>query len=140
MAPGNRVAHGSESGRLVARATGSNARRLLKRATNASGGSTLTQAAASSIAKGRPSRREQISTTAGALASVRLNRAAPLARAPRTARSHRSAPGRLAAARVDSGRLGRVRGGTGNSCSPVTRRAARLVTSALRPGQAPSNR
>ena len=45
-------------------------KRWPSRASSASGGSTLLRAAANSIAKGSPSRRTQISATAGALALV----------------------------------------------------------------------
>jgi hypothetical protein len=49
--------------------------RRSRRASNAAGGSTLTRAAASSMASGNPSRRRQISATAGAVSPVRANSA-----------------------------------------------------------------
>ena len=63
VAPGDRVAHRALTGRGVAGAAVSSGSRCSNRANSAAGGSTLTRAAASSMASGRPSSRRQISAT-----------------------------------------------------------------------------
>ena len=127
VAPGDRAAQRLLARGQVARAAGQQ-RQPVARAARASpaGGSSRTRAAASSIASGRPSRRTQISATAGAFSFVEGEvRAGPPARARRTARRPRT--GESCARRGTAGRgPGRPSGGTGYSCSPYTlqRRAA----------------
>ncbi len=115
----------------------SNWRRLPTRAARAAGERTFVRAAASSIARGRPSSRRQISVTASAFSGVRT-------KSGRTAlaRSTNRAPTSLAriASGVGVGPSGQSdgisRGGIGNSNSPLRWSGARLVTRAFRPGQA----
>ena len=76
-------------------------------------GSTPIQAAASSMASGRPSRRRQIAATVAAFSGVRAN--------PASAASARSANSRTAAVVSDdplSVGSGRASGGTATACSP----------------------
>ena len=84
------------------------------------GESAFTRAAASSSASGRSSRRRQISATAIVAAEVRFDRPRP-----RQRRSRRPPDG--------------PSGGTGYSCSPLTWRGSRLVTSRSSLGHAPSS-
>ena len=92
----------------------------------AASGRCLTRAAASSIAKGRPSSLRQISTTSKAVSRSRSR-----FRLTAFARSQKSA---VAGQRTMSSGVGSVtpdgnsKGGTANSCSPRSRRALRLVT------------
>jgi hypothetical protein len=74
------------------------------------------RAAASSIARGRPSSLAQISTTAGAFSSVR-EKSGLTARARSTKSLMASYSGRCSRGGRDSG-SGNERGGTGNSYSP----------------------
>ena len=105
------------------------------------------RAAASSIASGMPWSVAQIAATAGAFALLTVNpgftavarlmnrrTASNVARVSRS--SSRKARGRLSRSISDRCRVsgGAGRPGTGYSCSPDTRRATRVVTSAVRPG------
>ena len=104
-------------------------RRCSSRASSACGESSLARAAASSIASGRPSRRTQISATAGRVRVVTA-KSALTARA----RSTKSATASYCDSDVNSGRRagsGRPSGGTGNSCSPERWSGMRLVTSSF---------
>ena len=66
VAPGDGVAHRLLAGRQVAPAAGQQRQPLLQPGQQRPGGSTLTRAAASSIASGSPSSRRQIAATAAA--------------------------------------------------------------------------
>ena len=92
------------------------------------------RAAASSMARGSPSRRAQISATAGALALVTWKSGLTAC-----ARSMKSATASYCESVARSGRClgsGSASAGTGNSCSARTCSASRLVTSTLSRGQA----
>ena len=92
------------------------------------------RAAASSIASGRPSRRTQISATAGAFSFVTSNPGFTA-----RARSMNSATASYCESCDSEGRLagsGRPSGGTGYSCSPDTCSALRLLVRTARFGQA----
>ena len=106
--------------------------RLARRVSMEEGERTLTRAAASSMASGRPSNRAQISVTADAFS--RVSSKSGLAA---TARCRNSSTAgywdRTSTESVDRG-TGSASGGTGNSCSPYTCSAARLVTRILRLG------
>ena len=71
VAPGDGVAHRLLPGGQVAPAAVSSGNRFSNRVSNADGGTTLTRAAASSIARGRPSKRRQMSRSTAALSGVR---------------------------------------------------------------------
>src|SRR3981081_4263536 len=93
---------------------------------------TLTRAAASSIARGRPSNRAQISVTAGAFLRVGLKNCLTT-----TGRVHDNPTAGFfdvtsAGGKMNAREAGSASGGTGNSCSPYTCSAARLVTMILR--------
>ena len=107
------------------------------RASRACGGSSLTLAAASSMASGSPSSRRQISATAPAFPLVSSKPAdAACARCTnRRTEAHRC----TSAASPPTPTGGTGSGGTGNSCSPLSRNTIRLVTSATTPGAAPSS-
>ena len=94
------------------------------------------RAAASSIASGSPSRRTQISATAGAFSLV-TSKPGFTARA----RSMNSATASYCDSCASDGRLagsGRSSGGTGYSCSPETCSALRLLARTVRFGEAVS--
>ena len=95
----------------------SRARRRLSRSRIWAGVSTLVRVAASSMARGRPSRRAQISATTGALAAVRANRELAAAARSRNSRTAASAS-RSARSRGSRSRSGTGSGGTAYSCSP----------------------
>ena len=107
------------------------------RASRACGGKSLTLAAASSMASGSPSSRWQISATAPAFPLVSSKPAdAACARCTnRRTDAHRC----TFAASPPAPAGGTGSGGTGNSCSPLSRNTIRLVTSATTPGAAPSS-
>ena len=107
------------------------------RASRACGGSSLTLAAASSMASGSPSSRRQISATAPAFPLVSSKPAdAACARCTnRRTEAHRCTSAASPPAPIG----GTGSGGTGNSCSPLSRNTIRLVTSATTPGAAPSS-
>ena len=95
-------------------------------------GRAFTRAAASSMASGMPSSRQQISATAAAFSCVKTKPGS-------TARArcrNRATPVTFERASNDgSGSMqGRSSGGTGNSCSPGRRRVSRLVTRTAKPG------
>jgi len=124
------------SGRSRAPPT-SSGRQRPRRASSAWGAKIRTCAAASSMASGSPSSRAQIAATSAAFPAVR-------AKEGRTACAHctkRATAGKraTAAGSAPSAGVGRASGGTGKVCSPRTRSAARLVTSATTPGHAPSS-
>jgi hypothetical protein len=105
----------------------SNISRCSSRSSNACGVSSRTRAPASSIASGSPSRRTQISATAGAFSLV-------TSKSARTdcARSMNSATASYCeTASCEAPGIGRASGGTWYSCSPESRSGARLVTSSL---------
>ena len=95
------------------------------------------RAAASSMARGSPSRRRQSSATAGAFWSLRAKSGRTAARAFDEER-HGLAPRERRQLRRVAGSTGSGRrsGGTGCSCSPVSRSASRLVASTASPGHA----
>ncbi len=106
------------------------ARRWPSRASSACGGSSLMRAAASSIARGKPSRRAQISATAGALALLTWKSGLSAC-----ARAIKRATASYCDSVTRSGRClrsGSKSGGTANSCSAERRSTARLVTNNLR--------
>src|SRR5271165_2750554 len=92
----------------------------------ASGGSSLTRAAASSMASGSPSSLRAMAATAGAFSSSRVN--------PGTAAAARSANRRTDAQAASNAAVGwssssgTASGGTGHSRSPETRSGERLLT------------
>ena len=109
--------------------------RSSRRPSRACGGSVRMRAAASSMASGSPSRRTQISATAGAFSFVTTN-SGRMVWARCTKRATASYCDRVAA----SGRCstsGSWRGVTANSCSAARRSGARLVTTNLTSGAAP---
>ena len=124
------------SGRSRAPPVRSGSRRS-RRASIAWGVSTFPRAAASSIASGRPSRRRQISATAAAFSSV----SAKSGRTSMARWTKRATAGYTESSSAGSRRpaSGTGSGGTGCSCSPRRCSAARLVTTTLRPAQAPSS-
>src|SRR4051812_1362677 len=69
VTPANGGVHRTQALRLVSWSAGQQRSRRPRRASKSAGVSRLARAAASSIANGRPSRRQQISATTGALAS-----------------------------------------------------------------------
>ena len=97
----------------------------------------VTRAAASSIARGTPSSRRQMSATSGALSSGhgegRVHRLAAL----REELHRGGSPPGCRSRREHSG-SGTVNGGTGRACSPATRSSTRLVTRILSRGQSAS--
>ena len=110
------------------------ARRFPSRARSACGGSSLTRAAASSMASGNPSRWAQISATARAFALVTWKSGLTA-----WAREMKRATASYCDNATRSGTcvgLGTANGGIANSCSPRTCRTNRLVTSTLSLGQA----
>ena len=113
----------------------SSGRRCSSRASSAAGASTLTRAAASSIASGSPSRRRQISATVARWSSSRLKPALDLGR-PLDEQSHRGDVGDRPA--IADRPLGAVHGQRRHrySCSPRSRSRARLVASTVRSGAA----
>jgi hypothetical protein len=94
--------------------------------------------AASSIARGNPSRRMQISATTAALVAVRAKSGlTATARCTNSATDATCARSTLIAfSRLGSGK---AKGGTGNSCSPYRCRVARLVTKSLSRGHSTSS-
>ena len=127
--------------RLLARGqvarTGEQSSRCPSRASSACGGSSFDRAAASSIASGRPSRRTQISATAGAFAfvtvEVGLDGAGPFdEERDRVVLRERRGSGRCAGS-------GRASGGTGNSCSAERWSGAAAGDEQLQPGAAASS-
>ena len=127
VAPGDRVAQ-----RLLARRAGRARRRSAApsrlaepRAGSPAGGSSLTRAAASSIASGRPSSRAQISATAGAFSSVSAKSGS---HRPRALDEQRAPPRTATALESAAARSGRAApaAAPAYSCSPVDaqRRAA----------------
>ena len=103
----------------------------------ASGGSSLTRAAASSMASGRPSSRRTIWATA---AAFRSSTAKPgTAAAARSANSRTDSHAATDSGVVSASSCGTASGGTGHSCSPDTRRGERLLTRMRRSRAAPSN-
>ena len=86
------------------------------------------------MASGSPSRRQQISTTAAALPSLSL-KSGLTAAARCMNRDMAEYCGNTSRGGKDL-KSGSSSGGTGNSCSSYTRRAARLVTRSLRLGAA----
>ena len=104
--------------------------RLVRRVSMEEGERTLTRAAASSIARGKPSNRAQISVTADA-----FSRFSSKSGLTATARCTNSATAGYCDRTSTGGRAsesGMPSGNTGNSCSPYTCSAARLVTMILR--------
>ena len=101
------------------------------------GGSATTRAAASSIARGRPSSRAQSSLTTWMLALVRA-KSGRRARARWANNVTADARPATSGIRTSSGD-GRARGGTGYTCSLRRRRGMRLVTSTFNCGQAEHN-
>ncbi len=97
------------------------------------GSRNLTLAAASSNARGSPSRRQQMEATAAAFSEVR-SKAGAAARARSAKRRPEGEPATSAAEgeRVEAGSLS---GPTGYSCSPRTRSGARLVARTESSGQ-----
>jgi type IV secretory pathway TrbL component len=90
------------------------------------------------MARGRPSRRAQISATAAALAAVRANRG--LAAAARSTNSRTAAiASSSAGSRGSRSGSGTGSGGTAYSCSPRSDSTTREVTIARSPGAAPSS-
>ncbi len=111
-------------------------RRCPNRVSSTFGGKSFMRAAASSIASGKPSRRAQISATAGALVFVTWKSGWTAC-----ARSMKIATASYCDSVARFGRClgsGSASAGTGNSCSARTCSASRLVTSTLSLGQAPS--
>ena len=108
--------------------------RCESRASKACGGNSFVRAAASSIARGNPSRLTQISAIVRALVeSIRKEGCTARARCTKSATAAncaRDSPSGSCA------RLGSASDETGNSCSPCTCSTPRLVTSNLRVGQA----
>ena len=115
----------------------SRSRLLASRASKAAGGSSFTRDAASSMARGRPSNLRQISTIEPALASLSSN-SGRTARARCTNRATDSLDERPAMSPA-SAIAGMASGGTLYSCSPLTCRTERLVTTSLS-RSAPSSR
>ena len=112
-------------------------KRGVSRARSACGGSSLTRAAANSIAKGNPSRCRQISATTLAFALLSWNSGLAA-----RARWMKRASASYCASSTTSGRClgsGRESGGTANSCSACTCSTMRLVTSTLSCRQAASS-
>jgi|GEM_PF-4244837 len=108
-----------------------------RRASSVAGSRNLTLAAASSRASGSPASRQQIAATAAALPS-----SSPKAGETARARSTKSRPEgepRTSSTVGDRVEEGNARVPTRYSCSPLTRRGARLVASTTRPGQASSS-
>ena len=105
-------------------------------ASSADGGSTFTRAAASSMARGSPSRRRQMAET--------VERCLPSARSgvARHARAPQRAPRRdcVSVSSIAGRRsiVGRGRGMSRNSCSPRTRNGSRLVARIVSPGHPPN--
>ena len=108
--------------------------RLARRVNMEDGERTLTRAAASSIARGRPSNRAQISATAEAFS--RLSSKSGLAAAARCTNSVTAGHCDSTSTEGMDRESGSVSGGSGNSCSPYRCNAARLVTRILRLGPA----
>ncbi len=103
---------------------------------SSAGGKRRLRAAASSIARGNPSRRTQISATAAALSPARAKSGTTAWLRP-TKRATASKPSNASSG--GSGlREGSVRGGTPSSCSARRCNGSRLVASTLRRG-APSS-
>src|SRR6266700_2509835 len=105
------------------------ARRFPSRARSACGGSSLTRAAASSMASGNPSRWAQISATTRAFALVTLKSGLTAC-----AREMKRATASYCDNATRSGKClgsGTANGGTTNSCSPRTCKMNRLVASTL---------
>ena len=94
------------------------------------------RAAASSMASGNPSRWRTISATSAAFCAVTVKPGRTSA--ARWANSRPASDARTASGSV-SPFAGSDNGGTGNSCSPATRRGARLETITVTPG-APRSR
>ena len=104
--------------------------RCRSRSKRSDGVNTLSRAAASSMARGSPSSRRQISAIVEALSSV-------TAKSGRTARArsvNRATASDSAMTEAGSSGWGRLSGGTGNTFSARTRRVSRLVTRTLIPG------
>jgi hypothetical protein len=95
------------------------------------GSRSLTFAAASSRAKGSPARRQQIAATEAAFSLVRAKEG-EAARA-RSAKSRAEGVPRSSSPVGFWVEEGSARGGTEYSCSPLTRKGARLVASTTRP-------
>jgi hypothetical protein len=117
--------------------------RSSRRAAICSAERTRTRAAASSMARGSPSRRAQICTTARALAAVRVKpgRAAAARSTNRRTASYDSTStggerGHRGVAGLPSGSSGTVSGGTVHKSSPSTPKADRLVARIWSRGQA----
>ena len=106
---------------------------LVSRAAICSTGSTLTRAAASSIAKGMPSRRVQISMTAGAFAKVSWKLGWTAVARSKKSRMHSNCS-RRSVNPISCG-SGKLRVGTGQSVSPVIFNASRLVVNSCKLGQ-----
>src|SRR5919107_5065028 len=99
----------------------------------ATGSSSLAFAAASSRASGSPATRQQIAATEGAFSESRAKEGEAA-----RARSTKSRPEGVARTSSAEGlwvEEGNASGGTGDSCSPLTRKGARLVASTTPPGQ-----
>ena len=148
----------------------SKGRRRCRRASRAGGGSRRVRAAASSMARGSPSRRRQMCATSTAFPALRANpgstararsrnrrRASLRVRRASAPRASRGAPGSpqgvssppgspegsgcpSPATAATSAGRGRGRGPTGSSCSPLRRSTARLVTRIVSCGQAARRR
>jgi hypothetical protein len=132
--PGNRVAQGLLAGASRAPPVRKGSR-CSNRASIACGGSSRTRAAASSMASGSPSSRQQISATAGAFA---LSTAKSGLTARARSMKSRTASYWISCSGVGGGsRRGRVRGGTGYSRSARKRRGTRLVASTVTRGAEP---
>ena len=136
VAPGDGVAHRLVAGGLVARAAGEQLQgattvRLQALQAAPRGESMRSQGAANSIASGSPSRRAQISATVAAFSAVRAKVGVGGLGARGEERDRLVA--RQVRQRLVLGGSGSGSGGTGKSCSPVTRRTVRLVTSAFTP-------
>ena len=96
-------------------------------------GRCFTLAAASSIAKGRPSSLRQISSTSDAL--CRSSWRSGITACARSQKSFVAGQPMMSSAGSSPIWEGDSRGGTGNSCSPRNRRALRLVTTKVVSGQ-----
>jgi hypothetical protein len=94
---------------------------------------TFTRTAASSIARGRPSSRVQISATAAAFSRVR-RKSGRTARARSTKREIASDSFRTSSSSGRQSGSGSRSGGTGNSRSPYTDITERLVTTTFSRG------
>ena len=110
---------------------------LPSRASSAWGGSSLTRAAASSMASGKPSSRRQISATAPTFWPVSLNLGATAWARSVNSRTEAYCPAVPASRAAPAGGTGS--GGTGNSCSPLSLSMVRLVTRIFRPGAVASS-